>query len=94
MIPILADILNESAKEKVTRITLALLRNLIEKPTDADVIRENSIQMVQCKVLKQLEILAQRKFEDEDITADIEFLNERLQTSIQDLRFSSLLFEI
>lgn len=38
------------------------------------------------QVLKQLEILAQRKFEDEDITADIEFLNEKLQTSIQDLR--------
>ncbi|XP_042889132.1 V-type proton ATPase subunit H-like isoform X1 [Penaeus japonicus] len=85
VIPTLADILSESVKEKVTRITLAVFRNLIEKPEDPAIARENSIQMVQCKVLKQLEILAQRKFEDEDITADIEFLNEKLQTSIQDL---------
>ncbi|XP_076056448.1 V-type proton ATPase subunit VhaSFD isoform X2 [Oratosquilla oratoria] len=85
VIPILADILSESAKEKVTRITLAVFRNLIEKPEDPVIARENCIQMVQCKVLKQLEILAQRKFEDEDITADIEYLNEKLQNSIQDL---------
>lgn len=43
--------------------------------------------MVQCKVLKQLSILEQRKFDDEDIVADIEFLNEKLQASVQDLRF-------
>ncbi|KAG7169728.1 V-type proton ATPase subunit H-like [Homarus americanus] len=111
---------NESVKEKVTRIVLAVFRNLIDKPEDPAIARENCIQMVQCKasngdavllinieyliitvkqsnwlcdnarystlrVLKQLEILAQRKFEDEDITADIEFLNEKLQNSIQDL---------
>jgi len=85
VIPALADILSHSVKEKVTRITLAVLRNLIEKPEDRTIQRENSIQMVQCKVLKQLEILAGNKFEDEDVTADIEFLNEKLQLSIQDL---------
>ncbi|KAK4310428.1 hypothetical protein Pmani_018012 [Petrolisthes manimaculis] len=85
VIPSLADILSESVKEKVTRIVLAVFRNLIEKPEEPQIARENCIQMVQCKVLKQLEILAQRKFEDEDITADIEFLNEKLQNSIQDL---------
>lgn len=41
--------------------------------------------MVQCKVLKQLSILEQRKFDDEDIAADIVFLNEKLQASVQDL---------
>lgn len=41
--------------------------------------------MVQCKVLKQLSILEQRKFDDEDITADIEFLNDKLHMSVQDL---------
>lgn len=41
--------------------------------------------MVQCKVLKQLSILGQRKFDDEDITDDIEFLNDKLQASVQDL---------
>lgn len=36
-IPILADILSDSVKEKVTRIVLAVFRNLIEKPEDSQV---------------------------------------------------------
>lgn len=85
VIPILADILSDSAKEKVTRIILAVFRNLIEKPEDAQVSKEHCIAMVQCKVLKQLSILEQRRFDDEDITSDVEFLTEKLQSSVQDL---------
>jgi V-type H+-transporting ATPase subunit H len=85
VIPILADILSDCAKEKVTRIILAVFRNLIEKPEDAQVSKEHCIAMVQCKVLKQLSILEQRRFDDEDITSDVEFLTEKLQTSVQDL---------
>ncbi|KAL9925675.1 V-type proton ATPase subunit H isoform X3 [Glossina fuscipes] len=85
VIPILADILNDCAKEKVTRIILAVFRNLIEKPTDPQVAKEHCIAMVQCKVLKQLSILEQRRFDDEDISADVEYLTQRLQNSVQDL---------
>lgn len=85
VIPILADILSDCAKEKVTRIILAVLRNLIEKPEDKQVSKEHCIAMVQCKVLKQLSILEQRRFDDEDISADVEFLTEKLQNSVQDL---------
>lgn len=85
VIPILADILNDCAKEKVTRIILAVFRNLIEKPQDSQVAKEHCIAMVQCKVLKQLSILEQRRFDDEDITADVEFLAEKLHNSVQDL---------
>jgi len=85
IIPILANILSDSVKEKVTRIILAVFRNLIEKPEEPAVSKEQCIAMVQCKVLKQLSILEQRKFDDEDIVADIEFLNEKLQASVQDL---------
>lgn len=85
VIPILADILSDSVKEKVTRIILAVFRNLIEKPDDPQVAKEHCIAMVQCKVLKQISILEQRKFDDEDIAADILFLNEKLQASVQDL---------
>ncbi|KAM3965650.1 V-type proton ATPase subunit VhaSFD isoform 1-T1 [Aphomia sociella] len=84
-IPILADILSDSVKEKVTRIVLAVFRNLIEKPEDQQVAKEHCIAMVQCKVLKQLSILEQKRSDDEDIMNDVEFLNERLQTSVQDL---------
>ncbi|XP_076661297.1 V-type proton ATPase subunit VhaSFD isoform X2 [Halictus rubicundus] len=85
VIPILADILSDSVKEKVTRIILAVFRNLIEKVEDGQVAKEHCIAMVQCKVLKQLSILEQRKFDDEDITGDIEFMNDKLQASVQDL---------
>ncbi|XP_046991432.1 V-type proton ATPase subunit H isoform X1 [Schistocerca americana] len=85
VIPILADILSDSVKEKVTRIILAVFRNLIETPEDSQVSKEHCIAMVQCKVLKQLSILEQRKLDDEDIVSDIEFLNEKLQASVQDL---------
>ncbi|XP_071447520.1 V-type proton ATPase subunit H isoform X1 [Hetaerina americana] len=85
VIPILADILSDSVKEKVTRIILAVFRNLIEKVEDGAVAKEHCIAMVQCKVLKQLSILEQRKFDDEDISSDIAYLNEKLQTSVQDL---------
>uniref|UniRef100_A0A1L8DFK7 V-type proton ATPase subunit H n=1 Tax=Nyssomyia neivai TaxID=330878 RepID=A0A1L8DFK7_9DIPT len=85
IIPILADILNDCAKEKVTRIILAVFRNLIEKPEDSQVSKEHCIAMVQCKVLKQLSILEQRRFDDEDISSDVEYLTEKLQNSVQDL---------
>ncbi|XP_019876023.1 V-type proton ATPase subunit H isoform X3 [Aethina tumida] len=85
VIPILADILSDSVKEKVTRIILAVFRNLIEKPDDLQVAKEHCIAMVQCKVLKQLAILEQRKFDDEDLIGDVEFLTEKLQSSVQDL---------
>ncbi|CAL1270361.1 unnamed protein product [Larinioides sclopetarius] len=85
VIPILSDILSECPKEKVTRIILATLRNLIEKPEDSAISRDNAIAMVHCKVLKQLDILASRRFDDPDIMEDLEFLTQTLQTSIQDL---------
>jgi len=85
VIPVLGYILNDSVKDKVTRIILAVFRNLIEKPDDSLLSKENCVAMVQAKVLKQLSILQQHKFDDEDIMADIEFLNEKLQISIQDL---------
>merc|ERR1712088_106716 len=67
VIPILADILTDAQKEKVSRIILAVFRNLIEKPKEQNIVKENCISMVQCKVMKQLEFIEQRKFDDEDI---------------------------
>jgi len=85
VIPILADVLSDAQKEKVSRIILAVFRNLVEKPLEIEVRKENCISMVQCKVMKQLELLEQRKFEDEDIKEDIQFLAEKLAASVQDL---------
>ncbi|KAI8041998.1 hypothetical protein M5D96_003298, partial [Drosophila gunungcola] len=78
--PLLAAKMN---KFSVTRIILAVFRNLIEKPEDSSVAKDHCIAMVQCKVLKQLSIFEQRRFDDEDITADVEYLSEKLQNSVR-----------
>jgi V-type H+-transporting ATPase subunit H len=85
VIAMLSDILSESVKEKVTRIILATFRNLLEKPSEREYKTDNALAMVQCKVLKQLQLLEGRKIEDQDLVEDIQFLNETLQASVQDL---------
>ena len=86
VVPVLASILNESSKEKVIRIILATFKNLIQKPNDRDIARDNAITMFQCKVLKQLNILKQgQKLDDEDLIEDVEFVYEKLQESVHDL---------
>ncbi|XP_064454822.1 V-type proton ATPase subunit H-like [Ornithodoros turicata] len=85
VIPVLADILNGSGREKVARVMLATFRNLIEKPVEEEVRRENCIAMVQCKVLKTLEILSAKKYEDPDILEDIEYLEEKMDAIVQDM---------
>ena len=62
------------------------LQNLIEKPSEKEVVQDNALAMIQCKVMKQLEVLEGQKMEDEDIVVDIEFLIEKLVASMQDLR--------
>lgn len=71
----------------IFNLVFFLLQNLIEKPEELETQRDNAITMVQCKVLKQLEILEQasHKYEDPDIKEDIEFLLEKLHASVQDL---------
>jgi len=85
VVPTLADIMSESTKEKVIRIILATFRNLIEKPEDDEIVRESALQMVQCKVLKSLELMEGKKFDDAEFQEDIEFLLGKLEGSVQDL---------
>lgn len=84
-VPVLADILGDAAKEKVTRIVLATFRNLVEKPEDPEVVKAVSLAMIHCKVLKNLEILQDKQFADEDLAADVEYLFDHLSASLQDL---------
>ncbi|XP_052234612.1 V-type proton ATPase subunit H-like [Dreissena polymorpha] len=85
IIPILSDLLSDTVKEKVSRIILATFRNMLEKPEERETVQENALAMVQCKVLKQLELLEARKFDDPDIVEDLAYLTEKLQESVQDL---------
>ncbi|CAM9640952.1 V-type proton ATPase subunit H [Petromyzon marinus] len=85
MVTTLSDILQESVKEKVTRIILATFRNLLEKSVERESRQEYALAMIQGKVLKQLENLEQQKYDDEDISEDIRFLLDKLGESVQDL---------
>ncbi len=71
---------------------------MIEKPADTQVVKENCISMVQCKVMKQLEFIEQRKFDDEDIQAMrnalISLSLTKIYFKIQNLNFKLFLILI
>lgn len=83
VIRVIADILRESGKEKVTRIIIATLRNLLEKPEEKK--NEAALSMIQCKLLPVLSVLNGKTWVDEDITDDVEFVYEKLNERVQDL---------
>uniref|UniRef100_A0AC35TT80 V-type proton ATPase subunit H n=1 Tax=Rhabditophanes sp. KR3021 TaxID=114890 RepID=A0AC35TT80_9BILA len=85
VIQLLVDVLSETTKEKVMRIILATFRNIIEKIEDKEIVRQAALNMVQCKTMKTLELLENKKLEDVDIAEDIEFLQQKLNASVHDL---------
>jgi len=83
VIPTLSDILRDTSKEKVTRIIVATLRNLFEKASEGQ--QAAAYAMIQSKLLPILSVLNGKTWADEDVKADIEFLYEKLNDSVQDL---------
>jgi len=84
-VPHLADVLSGVSKEKVTRIVLATFRNLIEKPSEREIVKQFSLSMIHCKVLKHLELMEGKQYADEDIVADVEFIDEHLRVCLHDV---------
>ena len=57
----------------------SISQSVLEKLDDAAVVRECSLRMVQCKVLKRLELLAQKDLShDPEMTDDLKFLQVSL----------------
>ncbi|KDE02395.1 V-type H+-transporting ATPase 54 kDa subunit [Microbotryum lychnidis-dioicae p1A1 Lamole] len=80
IIPLLADLARQALKEKVIRIVVAALRNLVTKaPT------ENLPAMLVAKLLPFVKTLASRKWSDDEIKEDVEFLVEELTKSFEGL---------
>jgi V-type H+-transporting ATPase subunit H len=71
----LVDIVKSIPKEKVVRVGLATLRNLLGTGSA-------SSDMVGVGIMKVLASLQTRKWADEDIVEDIEFLNQALQVNV------------
>ncbi|KAA0192419.1 Vacuolar ATP synthase subunit H [Fasciolopsis buskii] len=81
-----SDIMREAEREKITRISLALFRSLLEKSSTSTEQRNLCLSLVQFKVLRQLELLSQKDFShDPELTDDMAFLTEKLSASVQDV---------
>ena len=80
VIPVFLDIAKNAIKEKVIRVIVATLRNILEKAP-----LENMVSLLGNKALNVCEILAIRKWGDEEITLDVEFLKSELTKSVASL---------
>ena len=41
--------------------------------------------MIACRLVKPLELLSNKKFDDEDINDNVEFIKEKLQGNLEDV---------
>ena len=62
------------------------MQNLIEKPSSS-VSEQYATQMIHFKAVPVLNVLVQQTKDDSDLQEDIEYLHEKLNVSLQDLRF-------
>jgi V-type H+-transporting ATPase subunit H len=89
IIPVLLDISKNALKEKVVRVCLATLRNMLSKAPECTI-----LPMVGHKVINLCENFSNRKWADEEIKEDLQFLQTELGKTIQNLRyrFQSIVF--
>ncbi|KAI8637446.1 armadillo-type protein [Parasitella parasitica] len=80
VIPLLVEIAKSAVKEKVIRVSVATLKNLVEKAPS-----QNLAAMLVAKLLPFTENLSARKWSDADILEDIDYIKERLQEDFQSL---------
>ncbi|KAI0982862.1 hypothetical protein GJ496_006060 [Pomphorhynchus laevis] len=85
ILPRLVDILFIASKDKVIRIILMLIRNLLEQPTSSFIIKENSRILLSCKFYKNLPAIEDRKIDDDELKDDIAVLKEKLELGLEEL---------
>ncbi|KAK3847564.1 MAG: armadillo-type protein [Linnemannia gamsii] len=80
VIPPLVEIAKSAIKEKVIRVIISTLRNLVEKAPEA-----NLAAMAAVKLLTFTENLSTRKWSDGEILEDVNFLKAELEENFQTL---------
>ncbi|KAF8964109.1 armadillo-type protein [Flammula alnicola] len=80
IIPSLVEVAQNAVKEKVIRVIVATFRNLVTKAPTA-----NLPAMLVSQLLPFVKNLAARKWSDEDILEDVQFLKDELNTKFQSL---------
>jgi len=71
----LVDVLRNSQREKVTRLALATLRNLLDKST-------NNESMIDHGIMRPLDNFSAKVWGDEDLVADLQVLRDTLQKNL------------
>jgi len=80
VIPLFISVAQAAAKEKVVRVIIATLRNLVTKAPSA-----NLPAMLVAQLLPFVKNLATRKWSDEDILEDVQFLIDELNARFESL---------
>jgi V-type H+-transporting ATPase subunit H len=75
IIPSLAEVLKLVSNDKVVRMTIATLRNLLNIST-------NNEQMIDANIMKPLLTLSQKNWADPDIVEDLEMIKEGLERNL------------
>lgn len=82
----LSDVLNNTNREKLNRIVLAVFRNLLEKSDDNRVARYHCASMITTRVPQLLRIILSHYAKaDPDYQADLEYVDEQLKAGLIDL---------
>lgn len=80
IIPLLTDVAQEAVKEKVIRVIVSTFRGLVTKAPAA-----NLPAMLVAQLLPFVKNLSTRKWSDEDIVEDIQFLRDELSARFESL---------
>ncbi|KAH9951506.1 ATPase V1 complex subunit H [Amylocystis lapponica] len=80
IIPLLIDIAQAAIKEKVIRVIVATFRNLVSKAPSA-----NLPAMLVAQLLPFAKNLSTRKWSDEDIVEDVQYLRDELNANFESL---------
>lgn len=85
-VPVLAEQVSTAPREKVIRVALAALHNLCYGRLDT-----LNAEMISCGLPKMLENLLDRKWSDQELKADLDYLHEALQKDARELRCGAVL---
>ncbi|KAN0075462.1 Armadillo-type fold [Tylopilus felleus] len=80
IVPLLISVAQAAAKEKVIRVIVATFRNLITKAPSASL-----AAMLVAQLLPFSKNLSARKFSDEDILEDVQFVRDELERNFESL---------
>jgi len=82
LVGIICDVIRETEKQKVSRVSLALFRNLLESSEDTKLL---AAAMIGAKIQKSLEVLQEQPLDDEEMEDDLNFVSQQLQEVEQTL---------